>query len=166
MYKCTQINNEHIYTQKNTNKRKKLLSINILYATIMSINRLKKYLGYTNKGVKAMKTKYDRNIKVTMNEIHQGEQRRSSTTLSYIICNYYFGDILYPEIAIKAKTDKRYKDPDARYRKWLEGKVTEWAKTQPQARSDVLERTLLELIYNHGYRLGLEKNKDNNGLDV
>ena len=113
-----------------------------------------------------MKTNYERNIKVTMNEIYQGEQRRSSTTLNYGICNYYFGVILYPEIALKSKTDKRYKDPDARYRKWLEGKVTEWAKTQPQARSDVLERTLLELIYNHGYRLGLEKNKDNNGLDV
>nr|WP_181718215.1 hypothetical protein [Psychrobacter sp.] len=132
----------------------------------MSINKLKNSIIYINKGFKAMKTNYERNIKVTMNEIYQGEQRRSSTTLNYGICNYYFGDILYPEIALKAKTDKRYKDPDARYRKWLEGKVIDWAKTQKQARSDVLERALLELIYNNGYRLGLEKNKDNNGLDV
>lgn len=142
------------------------MSINILYAIIMSINKLKKYIMYINKGFKAMKTNYERNIKVTMNEIYQGEERRSSTTLSYVICNYYFANILYPEIAIKAKTDKRYKDPAARYRKWLEGKVIDWAKTQPQARSDVLERALLELIYSHGYKQGLDKNKDNNGLDV
>jgi hypothetical protein len=113
-----------------------------------------------------MKTNYERNIKVTMNELYEGVQRRSSTTLNYGICNYYFGDILYPETAYKAKNDKRYKDPEARYRKWLESTVTDWAKTQQQARSDVLERALLELIYNDAYRKGLDKNKDNNGLDV
>lgn len=113
-----------------------------------------------------MKSDFERNIKVTMNEVYQGETRRSSTTLNYGICNYFFGEILYPETANKAKNDKRYKDPEQRYRKWLVGTVTEWAKTQSQARSDVLERKLLELIYSHGYELGLDKNKDNNGLDV
>ena len=113
-----------------------------------------------------MKIDFERNIKVTMNEVYQGEMRRSSTTLNYGICNYFFGEILYPETAKKAKNDKRYKDPEQRYRKWLVGTVTEWAKTQSQARSDVLERKLLELIYSHGYELGLDKNKDNNGLDV
>lgn len=139
--------------------------MNILYVIIMSINKLKNSIICINKGFNSMKTNYERNIKVTMNEIYQGEERRSSTTLSYVICNYYFADILYPKEAAKS-LDKRYSDPKARYRKWLEKTVIDWAKTQKQARSDVLERTLLELIYNNGYRLGLEKNKDNNGLDV
>lgn len=112
-----------------------------------------------------MKNNYESNIKVTMDEVNQGVKRRSSTTLSYGICNYYFGEILYPKDAEKAY-DKRFKDPDARYRVWLVKRVTEWAKTQSQARSDVLERALLELIYNNGYRQGLDKNKDNNGLDI
>lgn len=111
-----------------------------------------------------MNTNYERNIKVTMNEVYKGVERRSSTTLSYVICNYYFGEILHPKEAVKAH-DKRYKDPQARYRKWLEGKVTAWAKTQPQARSELLERSLLELIYGNGYKKGLDKNRDNNGLD-
>lgn len=113
-----------------------------------------------------MKVNYERNIKVTMNEMHEGTERRSSTTLSYGICNYYFGDILNPKEAHKAKNDKRYKDPKARYRKFLEGKVKEWAKTQPQARSELLERVLLELIHAEGYKQGLDKNRDNNGLDL
>lgn len=110
-----------------------------------------------------MKTNYERNIKVTMNEIYEGLERRSSTTLSYVICNYYFGDILYPKEAYKAR-DKRYKDPQARYRKWLEVTVTNWAKNQPQARSELLERSLLELIYADAYKRGLDKNHDNHGL--
>lgn len=112
-----------------------------------------------------MSTNYERNIKVTMNEVHKGVERRSSTTLSYVICNYYFGEILHSKEAVKAR-DKRYKDRQARYRKWLEGKVTAWAKTQPQARSELLERSLLELIHAEGYRQGLDKNRDNNGLDI
>lgn len=141
------------------------MSVNILYATIMSINKLRQSVVYTNKGFNTMKTNYERNIKVTMNEVYEGVERRSSTTLSYVICNYYFADILYPKEAAKS-LDKRYTDPQARYRKWLEKVVIDWAKTQHQARSDVLERTLLELIYSNGYKLGLEKNRDNNGLDV
>lgn len=112
-----------------------------------------------------MKINYERNIKVTMNEIHEGVERRSSTTLSYAICNYYFGNVLHPKEAYKAR-DKRYKDPKERYRKWLEGKVKDWAKNQPQARNDLLERSLLELIYADGYKKGLDKNRDNNGLDI
>lgn len=113
-----------------------------------------------------MKNNYESNIKVTMNEVNEGVKRRSSTTLNYGICSYYFGDILEPEAAKKAKSDGRFKDPQQRYRDFLVNRVTEWAKTQSQARSDVLERSLLELIHMSGYRAGLDKNKDNNGFDV
>ncbi len=113
-----------------------------------------------------MKNKYESNIKVTMNEVYEGVKRRSSTTLNYGICSYYFGDILEPEAAKKAKSDKRYSDPQQRYRDFLVERVTEWAKTQEQARSDVLERSLLELIYNNAYKAGLDKNKDNLGFDI
>ena len=51
-----------------------------------------------------MKSDFERNIKVTMNEVYQGEMRRSSTTLNYGICNYFFGEILYPETAKKLRT--------------------------------------------------------------
>lgn len=113
-----------------------------------------------------MKNEYERNIKVNMNEIYEGEERRSSTTLNYGICDYCFGKVLFPEVAENARNDKRFKDPRARYRQWLVAQVTSWAKTQKQARSDILERALLDLIYNNAYELGLDKNKDNNGLDV
>lgn len=139
--------------------------MNVLIDILMSTNKLDIGKGYINKGLNTMKNDYERNIKVTMNEVHQGETRRSSTTLNYGICNYFFGDILYPKIASKARHDKRYKEPEKRYRAWLVATVTDWAKTQPQARSDILERTLLELIYTEGYKQGLNKNKDNNGLD-
>lgn len=112
-----------------------------------------------------MNTNYERNIKVTMNEVYEGVERRSSTTLSYVVCNYYFAEILYPKEAAKS-LDKRYKDPQSRYRKWLEKTVTDWAKTQPQARSDALERTLLELIYDKAYKSALDKNRDNHALDL
>lgn len=107
-----------------------------------------------------------RNIKVTMNETVLGVDRRSSTTLSYVICDYYFGVIMYPEQADKVKNDKRFKDTDAHYRKWLENHVKEWAKTQPQARSMLLERTMLEGIHDKAFRDGVRANKDNHGLDV
>jgi len=107
-----------------------------------------------------------RNIKVTMNEEIAGITRRSSTTLSYVICDYYFGVVLYPDKALKAKSDKRFSDTSDNYRKWLENEVREWAKTQPQARSVLLERTMIEAIYNKGYNDGIAKNKDNHSLDI
>lgn len=113
-----------------------------------------------------MKDNYTRNIKVTMDEVIDGEKRRSSTTLNYDICDYYFGSILHLKDATKAKTDKRYKDPKARYRGWLEKTVRAWAKQQEVAQSSYLERKLLENIYNTGYKSGLDKNKDNLGLDL
>jgi hypothetical protein len=110
-----------------------------------------------------MKDNYTRNIKVTMDEVINGEKRRSSTTLSYDICDYYFATILYPK---QSKVDGRYKDPKARYRTWLEKTVRAWAKQQEVAQSSYLERKLLENIYNSGYKSGLDKNKDNLGLDL
>lgn len=107
-----------------------------------------------------------RNIKVTMNETVLGVERRSSTTLSYVICDYYFGVVMYPEQAAKVKNDKRFKDTDAHYRQWLENQVKKWAKTQPQARSMLLERTMLEGIHDKAFRDGIRANKDNHGLDV
>jgi len=107
-----------------------------------------------------------RNIKVTMGESVLGVERRSSTTLSYVICDYYFGVIMYPDEALRAKSDKRFSNPDANYRKWLENRVKLWAKTQPLARSMLLERTMLEGIHREAHKDGLQANKDNHGLDV
>ena len=112
------------------------------------------------------KKETQRNIKVTMNETVTGVERRSSTTLSHVICDYYFGVVMYPDQALKVKNDKRFKDTDAHYRKWLESQVKEWVKTQPQARSMLLERTMIEAIYHKAFKDGLDANRDNLGLNI
>ena len=73
---------------------------------------------------------------------------------------------MYPDEALRAKSDKRFTNPEANYRKWLEDKVKQWAKTQPLARSMLLERTMLEGIHRKAHKDGLQANKDNHGLDV
>ena len=112
------------------------------------------------------KENYERNIKVTMNEDRGGEIVRTSTTINYGICDYYFGRILYPDEALKAKNDKRYRNPMARYRKWLESVVREWSKTQTTAESRVLEMALLEQIYKSAYNRAILENKNSMGLEL
>lgn len=87
--------------------------------------------------------------------------KRSSTTLSYVVCDYYFGDLLSP--ASKSKLSK-----SGKYRSWLESTVQAWVYSLEGApvSTSYLERSLLDLIRDHCYRAGLDKNKDNLGLDI
>lgn len=87
--------------------------------------------------------------------------KRSSTTLSYVICDYYFGDLLNP--SCKSKLSK-----SGKYRPWLESTVQTWVYSLEGApvSTSYLERSLLDLIRAHCYKAGLDKNKDNLGLDV
>ena len=117
-----------------------------------------------------MKSKYEKNIQVNVNYTDEdGNKKRTTTTLNYGICRYLFCDVLHPEQSNKALNDKRCKDPRTRHRKWLETVTQEYVREYlkcDSSNSNVIEQELLNEIFNRGYRAGLEKNKDNHGLDV
>lgn len=110
-----------------------------------------------------MKNDYNKNIKVNIYETSAIDStvRRTSTTLNYQICDYYFGTLLDAKSANRA-LEKGLKT----YRAWLVSRVQEWATAQNYANSNHLEFKLLEEIYGLGYRQGLDKNRDNLGLDI
>ena len=110
-----------------------------------------------------MKSDYNKNIKVNIYETSALDKtvRRTSTTLNYQICDYYFGTLLDAKSASKALS-KGLKA----YRAWLVSCVQDWANTQNYANSNHLEFKLLEEIHSFGYRQGLDKNKANLGLDI
>lgn len=110
-----------------------------------------------------MKNDYNKNIKVNIYETSAIDNavRRTSTTLNYQICDYYFATLLDAKSANRA-LEKGLKT----YRAWLVSRVQEWATAQNYANSNHLEFKLLKEIYELGYRQGLDKNKDNLGLDI
>lgn len=99
-----------------------------------------------------------KNIKVNISAT--SDRKRSSTTLSYVICDFYFGDIVNPPVKKKLKSDK--------YRSWLEDMAQKWVNSLECAlvSNIYLEYRLLGLIRDHSYHAGLTKNKDNLGLDL
>lgn len=110
-----------------------------------------------------MPVNYFKNIKVNVTAVDlDGIKHRTSTTVSYSICKYYFGSLLYPEQAqeaIKGQGEARL----ASYRKWLVGAVQCWVNKQDTilCQSAFIEVMLLQEIHAHGYKKGLDKNKDN-----
>lgn len=99
-----------------------------------------------------------KNIKVNIPA--REDRKRSSTTLSYTVCDFFFGDIVNPAVKKKLKSDK--------YRSWLEDMAQDWVNNLDYALvSNVyLEYQLLCLIRDHSYEQGLRKNSDNLGLDL
>lgn len=117
-----------------------------------------------------MKQSHTKNIKVNIYvrdflSEDKDKKIRTSTTLNYQICDFYFSSCLYPEEARKL-TKSKARNSLAKYRKWLIGKVQEWANSQSVAISSHLEEKLLREIYAHGFEKGLDKNRENLGLDV
>ena len=117
--------------------------------------------------LKAKKSDLFKNIKVNIYEesyLHEDKKMvRTSTTLNYQICNFYFGQTLHRDEYNKmhlSLTDAAR----AKYRKWLEAKVQEWANDKHIALASRLEERLLQELYEHGYQKGLDRNKDNLGL--
>lgn len=104
-------------------------------------------------------TNATKNIKVNIPAT--ASTKRSSTTLSYVVCDYYFGDLLNP-------TSKSKFSKTGKYRSWLESTVQAWVYgiEGAQVSTSYLERSILDLIRDHCYRAGLDKNKDNLGLDI
>lgn len=88
------------------------------------------------------------------------DRARTSTTLSYVICDFFFGDIVNPQAKSKLKA--------AKYRSWLEDKAQKWVNgLEGAVVSNIhLEYKLLGLIRDHSYHQGLTKNKDNLGFDI
>lgn len=99
-----------------------------------------------------------KNIKVNIPATE--DRKRTSTTLSYVICDFFFGDIVNPQAKSKLKA--------AKYRSWLEDMAQKWVNGLEGALiSNVsLEYQLLALIRDHSYHAGLIKNKDNLGFDI
>lgn len=113
----------------------------------------------------SMKNDYTKNIKVNIYEVNRdGSKKRTSTTLSYQICDFYFSKCLYSAEAEKILTQSTV-GVFKKYREFLVARVQGWANTQTTAISSQLEAKLLNEIYAHAYQEGLKKNKDNLGLE-
>ena len=105
--------------------------------------------------------KYDANIQVNIRFFDEnGSQKRSSTTLSYTICNYFFAEVLFLK-------EKKPKQPSA-YRKWLVEKVQNWTNEQEltKANSQILESLMLKELYEIAYKKGRDDSKENLSLDL
>lgn len=86
---------------------------------------------------------------------------RTSTTLNYDMCDLYFGECLYFDEGRKA-----FKKSMENYRKWLITKAQDWLNEQTIYSPRRIDQMLLKAIYEHAYKQGLDKNKDNLGLDL
>ena len=116
----------------------------------------------------SMKPSYTKNIKVNIYvrdflSEESDKKIRTSTTLNYQICDHYFSR-LHRKEADKLRKSK--KTTTAVYRKWLTGKAQEWANEQCVAISTHLEDKMLYDLTALAFKEGLEKNRDNLGLDV
>lgn len=105
--------------------------------------------------------KYDASIQVNIKFFDENSsQKRSSTTLSYTICNYFFAEVLF----LKEKKPRR---PDL-YRKWLVEKVQNWTNEQEltKANSQILESLMLKELYEIAYKKGRDDSRENLSLDL
>lgn len=121
------------------------------------------------------KLDYCKNIKVNVyvrdRSSGSGAMKRTSTTLNYGICKFYFSECLYTQEARQTKFQGSDRACAELRRQWLVAKVQEWVNAQTSdtqfvADSLYFESKLLNLIYQHGYERGLERNSSNLGLDL
>ncbi|MGP5313694.1 MULTISPECIES: hypothetical protein [Psychrobacter] len=78
--------------------------------------------------MKKMKNRAIKNIKVNIYTANiDGSKTRTSTTLSYAICDFYFGNCLFP---IESREILNLGKGLIEYRKWLTAKAQEWVNEQ------------------------------------
>lgn len=134
------------------------MSINIPFLSIEYIYTLCYCERLGREVLMSSKSKYERNIKVNA----KTSSGRTSTTINYTLCNYYFFHALEKEKEAKFKTiDER--------RKWLERQVQTWVNEQPTACVDsgYYEEMLAKSIFNEGIRRAKELyHSDNLQLDL
>ena len=92
-----------------------------------------------------------KNIKVNILAEKNEHNVRSSTTLEFRLCDYYFGHLLNA-----AKREKLIQEGADQYRSWLVLTTNSWVQTQKDQRKETLEDTLLKNIYNTGYAKGMK----------
>lgn len=88
------------------------------------------------------KASHKRNIKVNV----KTNTGRTSTTINYVLCNYYFSFALERDKTINFKSADQY-------RKWLEQQVQEWVNEQgikSIVDSSYYEELLVRSIFNEG----------------
>lgn len=93
---------------------------------------------------------YTKNIKVNVVISRDGSKVRTSTTLNFALCDFYFGNVLNT----KKQRELMQKGMD-KYRDWLISTVQSWVKDQTYQEQQTLEFTLLEKIYDSGYKKGM-----------
>lgn len=95
-------------------------------------------------------SEYTKNIKVNV-VISRGDSKvRTSTTLNFALCDFYFGNVLNG----KKQRELMQKGMN-KYRDWLVLTVQAWVKEQAHQEQQRLEFTLLEKIYDSGYKRGM-----------
>lgn len=93
---------------------------------------------------------YTKNIKVNVVISRDGSKLRTSTTLNFALCDFYFGNVLNT----KKQRELMQKGMN-KYRDWLVSTVQVWVKEQTYQEQQRLEFTLLEKIYEEGYKKGM-----------
>lgn len=99
-------------------------------------------------------TKYTQNIKVNIVVLRDSKAKRTSTTLNFDLCDYFIG-----KVRNMKKREELMQNGMDNYRIWLEKAVQAWVKEQPVQEQRRLETTLLEAIYDAGYKKGMGTDK-------
>lgn len=99
-------------------------------------------------------SEHTKNIRVNVILTKEAAKIRTSTTLNFGLCDFYFGNVKnkHKQMALMQKgMDK--------YREWLIDTVQEWVKKQHNQTQQNLEFVLLEKIYEAGYSSGIGTDK-------
>lgn len=95
---------------------------------------------------------YTKNIKVNIVALRASKPVRTSTTLHFDLCDFYFGKVCNTK-----KREELMQSGMSNYRTWLEKAVQVWVKEQPVQQQQRLETTLLSAIYEEGMKKGMNK---------
>lgn len=93
---------------------------------------------------------YTKNIRVNVILTKDAVKTRTSTTLNFALCDFYFGNVMN-----KNKQLTLMQKGMDKYREWLIDAVQEWVKKQHNQTQQNLEFLLLEKIYEEGYNSGI-----------
>lgn len=99
-------------------------------------------------------SEYTKNIKVNVVISRDGSKVRTSTTLNFTLCDFYFGHVMN-----KKKQMTLMQKGMKQYRTWLIDTVQEWAKNQLNQTQQSLELTILDEVYDAGYDAGIGTNE-------
>lgn len=104
-------------------------------------------------------SEYTKNIRVNVILTKDGSKVRTSTTLNFALCDFYFGNVMN-----KNKQLTLMQKGMDKYREWLIDTVQEWVKNQLNQTQQNLEFVLLEKIYESGYNAGIGNDRQTNLL--